>query len=569
MIPVPMKSLKWMIAAALAVCANTMFSQSPDALLQQLLQDDKASIEALVLYPENTRNDILQASLYPELVVRIGEMQRLTSQQFADLMAPLPEADQKSLWELARFPGLVAIIAERGGLQESELKDFPLEIHDEARWAADAQRPIVRQMHGLYTASEQAFASLLRTYPDPAQRAYRNLVAMPEVMGILSESLKMTVLVGDMYRRDPAWVIHKLDSLNLEVARRNAEDLQAWRDSLAANPQALQEFQASSEEFRQAQGAQPATQQDVVQYTTVYNTYNYGYNPGYAPGYYYNPYPWWYGYPRWYGYAYWYPQPYWYHCGYYYGSGGVIVVYGMPSPYFTWWYFHHPWHHSHYPYLTHHMLCYHEGHRDSPSGFGHEVGNWVNENQNAFGKDWLKNDQHRPDRIKEFGQFEVSYHNSQATQPSKPMTEQAYFETHSKDFPNLTAAVNADPKPIAPKPNVSRPVDTWPVTKPTTEPKPSPKPNTDARPVTQPKPNTEPQPTTNPKPVISPIPPKVERPTQNETPRSNPAPSYHKDTWQRVDPKPTYTPKPTFTPRQDYSPKGTVTPKSNFSPKGR
>lgn len=88
------------------------------------------------------------------------------------------------------------------------------------------------------------------TYPDPAQRALRNLVTVPEVMSILSESLKMTVLVGDMYRRDPAWVIHKVDSLNLEVARRNAEDLQAWRDSLSANPQALREYEQSSEEFR-------------------------------------------------------------------------------------------------------------------------------------------------------------------------------------------------------------------------------------------------------------------------------------------------------------------------------
>jgi hypothetical protein len=565
---------------------TSVSGQNSDAILGRLLQDDKASIEALVLYPENIRNDILQASLYPELVVRIGEMQRLTSQQFSDLLSNYSREDQQSLWELARFPALVSHIADRGGLKEEDLKAFPEDIHNVARWADNAQRPTVIRMNELYAASESAFAALLRTYPDPAQRAYRNLVTVPEVMSILSESLKMTVLVGDMYRRDPAWVIHKLDSLNLEVARRNAEDLQAWRDSLSANPQALREYEQSTEEFRQEQGAPLATEQEVTQYTTVYNTYNYGNtystgNYGGNYGYYHNPYPWWYGYPAWYDYPYWYPQPYWYHSGYYYGAGGVLIVYGMPSPYYTWWYFQHPWHHHHYPHLTHHFLCYHEGHRDSPSGFHREVKNWVAENETVFGKDWLKNNATRPDRIKEFGQFEVSYHNSLVTQPTKTPSEQVYFETHSKDYPNLNAAVNASPRPVAPKPTISRPTETWPVkptdARPTTQPKPTydtrpttqPKPVLDSRPTTNPKPNNDARPTTNPKPnsVSNPTyttPPKVERPPQNfEAPRNNPAPSYHNDTWQRADPKPTYSPKPQVAPRPQVSPKPSF---SNPSP---
>ncbi|MBK9453050.1 MAG: hypothetical protein IPN95_27250 [Bacteroidetes bacterium] len=579
--------------------AGIGLAQSSDAILARLLQDDKASVEALVLYPENIRNDILQACLYPELVVRIGEMQRLTSQQFSDLLSTETREDQQSLWELARFPALVTHISERGGLKEEDLKTFPEDIHNVARWANDAKRPTVIRMNELYAASESAFASLLRTYPDPAQRALRNLVTVPEVMSILSESLKMTVLVGDMYRRDPAWVIHKLDSLNLEVARRNAEDLQAWRDSLSANPQALREYEQSSEEFRKEQGAPVATEQEVTQYTTVYNTYNYGntYNTGNYPrnyGYYHNPYPWWYGYPSWYDYPSWYPQPYWYHSGYYYGAGGVLIVYGMPSPYYTWWYFQHPWHHHHYPHLTHHFLCYHEGHRDSPGGFHREVNNWVAENETVFGKDWLKNDVNRPDRIKEFGQFEVSYHNSLVTQPSKTPSEQVYFETHSKEYPNLNASVNASPRPIAPKPTVSRPNETWPVkpntdSRPTTNPKPNTdsrpttnpnndsrpttNPNNDSRPTVNPKPNNDSRPTTNPKPNTDSKPtytptPKVERPPQNfEAPRSNPAPSYHNDTWQRADPKPTYSPKPQVAPRPQVSPKPNFSNPSP-SPKG-
>ena len=102
--------------------AGIGLAQSSDAILARLLQDDKASVEALVLYPENIRNDILQACLYPELVVRIGEMQRLTSQQFSDLLSTETREDQQSLWELARFPALVTHISERGGLKEEDLK---------------------------------------------------------------------------------------------------------------------------------------------------------------------------------------------------------------------------------------------------------------------------------------------------------------------------------------------------------------------------------------------------------------------------------------------------------------
>jgi hypothetical protein len=555
----PLDMKKNWVLIVFCLCAllgmhNGMLAQSSDALLARLMQDDKASIEALVLYPEGTRNDILQASLYPEMVVRISEMQRLTSQQFADLLAPFSQDDQQRFWEVARYPGLVENIATRGGLKQADLQGFPDDVHDDAVWADQYHRPTVMKMNDLYGASQTAFEALLRTYPPRAQTAFRNLVALPEVMNILSESLKMTVLVGDMYRKDPAWVSHKLDSLNLEVARKNAEDLQAWRDSLSANPQALQEFQQASEEFRAEQGQPVVTTQQVVQHTTVVN-------------YQYNPYPWWYGYPTWYGYPYWYPQPYYYDWGYYYGPGGVIVVNYLPSPYFTWWYFQRPWHHHHYPHLTHHFLCYHEGHHNSPGGFHREVENWTDEHRNEFGKDWLKNDAGRPDRIKEFGQFEVSYHNAVATQPTKTPNQQTYFETHSKDYPKLNAAVQASPPSVS-KPVVARPSEVWPTTKPTpktyAEPRTNPQPNGQTKPTVQPvQPSTKPRPSNETKPQVQPSnpqPPKIERPSEPAPRNATPAPSYHRDAWQRVEPQPTPTPRPAVQPRPTMQPRQNVAP---------
>jgi hypothetical protein len=554
------KLLIILVAIVMLSCKSfDVHAQGAEELLQRLMQEDKASIEALVLYPENTRKDILVASQSPELIVRISEMQKVTSQKFSDLLAPYSQADQAHFWEVARYPDLVSLIAKPGGIKETALKDFPESVQDDARWVDDGHRATALKMNELYEASQAALESLLRSYPPHAQQAFRNLVSLPEVMSILRDDLKMTVLVGDLYSRDPAWVSHKLDSLNLEVARRNAEDLEAWRDSLSANPQALQELEQSAEEFRQAQGEPEVTSQQVIQYTTVVN-------------YQYNPYPWWYGYPAWYDYPYWYPQPYWYHWGYYYGPGGVIVVNWLPSPYFTHWYFYHPWHHHHYPHLTHHFLCYHEGHRNSPGGFHREVGNWKSENQNVFGRDWLRNDAERPDRIQEYGKFEVAYHNSVAAQPQKAITEQAYFTAHSKEYPRLKATVDASPRTEDGNGNAARPNEIWPThqpnlsTHPTNQPKPTPAPNN----VQQSKPKVEPRPKVQPNPPVEPRPtPKIERVPQNELPRHNPAPSYHRDTWQRVEPRPTYTPKPQVAPRPTFSPKQSVSPKSSMGPKGR
>ena len=47
---------------------------------------------------------------------------------------------------------------------------------------------------------------------------------LPEVIDLLNEDLRFTVLVGEVYRDNPSWAVHKMDSLNLAVARAHAAD---------------------------------------------------------------------------------------------------------------------------------------------------------------------------------------------------------------------------------------------------------------------------------------------------------------------------------------------------------
>jgi hypothetical protein len=530
----------WLVAIFLSL-QGLIYAQNADQILQQLVDEDRASIEALVMYPEDTRNDILTASQHPELIVRISEMQKMTSQEFVDLLEPYSQEDQVHFWELARYPDLVNRMAGWGGLKESDLKDFPESVHDDARWA-DANHPhVVKKMDDLYGASDNAFNSILSGYSGSTQQAFRNLVALPEVMDILSKDLKMTVLMGDLYQRDPQMVRDQLNALSVEVARRNAQELEAWRDSLEANPQALKEFQESAEEFRNTQPAPIAQPQEVVEYTTVVE--------------YYDPYPWWFGYPVWYDYPMWYPYPYWYHWGFYYGAGGAIVVNWLPSAYYTNWYFYNPYHHYHYPYFTDFCIGYNYYHRQSPGGFHHVTGGWVSQNQAVFGRNWLYDDPGRVSRIREYGKFETDYHNAVVSHPNrKPMSQQAYFDAHSQNYPNLKASVNASPKQaMQGRPTkVSRSNEMWPTTKPAYS----------GRPTSPTKGGYKPKLTTQPRQIGEPrgtVQPNDLQGRQDGSPRA-------------TQPRGTYNPKGNVQPAQskgNYTPKGNVQPRQDMRPQQR
>lgn len=477
-----------------------------------MLDDDHESIEALSLYPVETRNDILEASQYPELIVRISAMQENTRQQFSDLLAEYPQQDQARFWNVSRYPTLLEKLAVKGGVTEGKvediLRDYPEAVHEDARWADEYHHRTLMHMQDLMRSSGQAFDALLATYPPATRAAYKRLINLPEVMDILAGSLSTTVLVGDLYRRDPAWVRGKLDSLSIEAARRNAEDLQAWRDSLAANPQAAEDLRQSAEEFRsQYQGYGESA---PVQNVNVY--------------YHWDPYPWWFGYPSWYDYPCWYPYPYWYHYGFYMGPGNVIVVYYLPSPWFTTWYFHHPWHHYHHPHLTNCFIRYHEGHRDSHSGFNMVVSHWMRDNQGTFGNNLPADNPGRIEHIREYGKFETDYQAAVQAAPDQVITRDNYLQDHGKKYPALLQAAS--------KPQPARPEDQGvkqPDKPATVKPQPA-KPQTD-----KPQP-VKPQPVK--RPTEQPVKPTQRPPVQQNPPENkwqiDRAPDYHREKWQPV-----------------------------------
>ena len=95
------------LAISLVLTTGRIFCQEEGLIFATLLEEEKESIEALILYPEETRNAILEVSMHPELLVRISAIQQSSRDKFVDVLAPLGSKDQKLIWDLTRFPGLI------------------------------------------------------------------------------------------------------------------------------------------------------------------------------------------------------------------------------------------------------------------------------------------------------------------------------------------------------------------------------------------------------------------------------------------------------------------------------
>lgn len=520
----------------LFVFSAKIVGQTEKELLAELTTEDEEAIKALVLYPEDTRLNILEATRHPEALIKIESIQTQTSTAFRELLESYPQSTQEMIWDLTRYPGLIDQLVATGGDSEARvkkvLKDFPDIIHERAENAVRYNYHELAEINTLNRNAESAFGSLLNEYPPRAQAAFQALIELPEVLEILTENIRFTVLVGDLYEKEPDWVIRQADSLALEVARENAQELEDWKTSLADNPEAMDELRSSAEEFAEEYGYDDDYydyEDDDLYYDDdevhVVHHYYYDYH-----------YPYWFGYPYWYYYPRWRVYPYWYDWGFYLGPGRTMVVIGMPSFYFTHWYFYHPYHHYHYPHLSTHFVNHYYGHRSSASSVRSGVNDWRSRNREVITDDWLRDDGRLTSRFEEYGKFEADRAKYNRAHPDKTKSQAEYAERYAKRYPSLSKAAKerkSDGREISAEPRKntepkSQPrIDTEPRTR-KTEPKVQPKtrtePRTKVEPKTQPRTRTQPQ-------------PKVQPETRTTVPRVKKGTDLHRDTWERSAPK--------------------------------
>ncbi|MCB0542524.1 MAG: hypothetical protein KDC70_03350 [Saprospiraceae bacterium] len=408
-----------------------LHAQGDKALLRELAEDNKKSVEALALYPSDIRLAILEAAQYPEVLIKMNDARQKTAGAFRALIEDEPRPAQEMIYEVVRYPGLLSRIVENQD-SPTAVREALQQIPEEQREAAyDLTRqymPTLSKIDALDRTSRMAFEDLISPYPANAQNAFRRLVDLPEVLDILNEDLRFTILVGDVYRSDPAWVIQKTDSLNLAVARSHAEEQKAWKAEIENDPQAQSELEAASKEYAAEFGYDTEDYPGDDLYADGIE-----YRPAYSVDYYY---PWWFGYPWWYPYPCWRPYPWWYQWGFYHRHNHFVVMY-IPSWHFVDWYFNHPHHHRRYNHLSAHFVDHYYGHRRSGTSISVRVGEWREQNRTVLSDEWLRDKTRLPERMKDYGRFEEERQAYNARHPKETLSSERFLEKNKRQYPEL------------------------------------------------------------------------------------------------------------------------------------
>lgn len=510
--------------------AVVIHAQTDVTLLRDLAEENKKSVEALALYPTETRLAILEATKTPEVIIKMQDMREKTSAAFRTLIEDFPQSTQMVFYNLSRYPGLIeAVVAQRndaGALRKS-LEILPEDKQEDAFGVITRQMATMQQVNDLNQTTRNAFERLIARYPVAARNAFEHLLGLPEVIDLLNEDLRFTILVGETYSDNPAWVIHKMDSLNLAVARSHAEELDSWKSSLDQDPEAKAELQSAANEYATEYGYNANEDNDDL----------YRENDRSNPiiiHHYYDPYPYWYGYPWWEPYPRWRPYPWWWDWGYNFYPYGPQIVY-LPSYHFVHWYFDHPHHHNHYNHLSTHFVNHYYGHRNSGTTITSGVREWQRQNRTVISDEFLADKGRLPARLKEYGRFETGRQEFNAKNPSRMVSPEGYLDKNTQKYPEIQRSRIAAKAEIQQEDAVKKEKrSNWAPAKAPAKPEPAPSPKPVRPPRLDPNPNAKPPRTIQP-PVREPVKTdKPNAPAATKPPRTQPeeAKDYHRQEWE-------------------------------------
>ena len=544
---------------------TSVFAQTDEALLRDLAEENKKSVEALVLYPSETRMAILEATKYPEILIKMQDLREKTSAAFRTLIEDFPRTTQAFFYDINRYSGLTETLVQAKNdpaTIRKALEALPENKRSEAFGIVDRQMPTLVQINTLNQTTQRTFERLIAGYPAPAQGAFEHLLGLPEVIDLLNEDLRFTLIVGETYKENPVRVIQQMDSLNLVVARSHAEELDNWKTTIENDPEAKAELQSAAKEYAKENGygAEDYYSDDL------YNDRNdYDRDEEIIVHHYYHPFSYWYGYPYWEPFPRWRPYPWWWDWGYNYQPYGVVIVY-LPSYYCMNWYFEHPNHHYHYNRLSTHFVEHYNGHRHSGTSVSMGVHDWHQRNGTIISEEFLGDKKHLSGNLKEYGRFEQGRRDYNTKNPRNTVTPEVYLERNKQKYPDIDRSRTAAKSDLQRADEVKRAKRSdWAPPKAKTQPEPAPAPKTE-RPARQQPPPMQP-------------PAKTEPPAKRETvptrpPRTRPeeAREYNRQKWEEIKPAPKPPQEtrrsnpPAPAPKQQTAKPQQVTPRSKPAP---
>lgn len=411
---------------------NSINGQENRTIFIDLVKEEQEAVNAIVLYPEETRMAILNASSYPEALIKIESIQSNTRASFLDLVEKYPQNVQEEIWDLTRYPNLIntLVITPEPDI-DNALEAYPEIIHQRAKKIFSTNYDLLNLVDELNFIAESKCNYLLNEYPEDVQNSINHLINQPEVLTILMDNIKLTILAGNVYKNDPKWLLQKIDSLHLQLAIENAKELEDWKQSLEDDPESAELLKEVSEKYTE----------EYKYYDDEYYEYDSKDRNITVNNYYDYNYPYWFGYPTWYTYPRWRVHPYWYDWGFYYGPNNRIIVLGLPSFNFTYWYFGMPSHHYNYSPLSTHFANHYYGHRNSTGSVTTSVSRWRTNNRDIVSDKWIKDDGKLKNRFQEFGIAEVKRNEYNRNNPGREITQSEFISKNKAKYPTLTQSI--------------------------------------------------------------------------------------------------------------------------------
>jgi hypothetical protein len=160
-----------------------------------------------------------------------------------------------------------------------------------------------------------------------------------------------------------------------------------------------------------------------------------------------------------------------------------MVFMGLPSYGFMNWHFYNYGHFYHYPHFTN-VIITHCHRSNTGSSMNSVVRDWENDISRETPRDFLRDDNNRVDRLREFGKFEMDYQEAVQRQTANAPDRLEYLSANQSRYPQLKPILDEKPQrvpdqspssaPAADSPSRINPGQTKPTDAGTTKPAPRP-----------------------------------------------------------------------------------------------
>jgi len=246
-------ALCFALPSAVALAATA--PHAPDHPLQDGLSHEmQIALEQIAMQPPELHPSIIEVALHEGLILQLGVIWRDFEFSLEPLLTSYEEGERAALQDLLRHPGLLETLVVDGPQTEAELRrrvqSFPEPIRELAVTAGRDHYALLVALRVPLERAVQDFETMMALQAPRVERAFREVLAHPAAIGLLSEELATTQQLAGSARLDRAATEAGLSSLGRAVHRGVAEARAEAVRRAAAAEHARQEEEARERQRR-------------------------------------------------------------------------------------------------------------------------------------------------------------------------------------------------------------------------------------------------------------------------------------------------------------------------------